>query len=375
MTTALPASPLQTLGPLSEDAVVIIGAGVAGLGVAWRLASAGRPVVVLERDAIGSGASSAAAGMLAPTAEIEFTDDVFIDFRRESHRRYPAFVAALEADSGLSVDYRDDAERLHRHFKHLRQFGLPVEWLTGAEVRALEPWLAPTITAGVTVPSDHQIDNLKLVEALAAATRRRGGRILTDVRVTGVQVDAGQVTGVVLGQEVVKCQTVVVAAGCWTRQLTGLPPKLTRAIRPIKGQMMSLRMEPEHLLSRVVRAPDYYLVPRRDGRLIIGATSEDVGFDDNLTAGGLFELLRAARETLPMIYELPVHRMWTGLRPASLDNEPVLGHTRVGGLVMATGLYRNGILLTPIVADTVADAVLQGTNAPILAPFSPARFE
>lgn len=377
---------IAALAPLADDAVVIIGAGVAGLGIAWRLARAGRPVVVLERGTPGAGASGAAAGMLAPTAEVEFTDDVFIDFRRESHARYPRFVKELVADGDVAVDYReegtllvaidrDDAERLHRHFKHLRQYGLPVRWLSGAETRAIEPWLAPTITAGVDVPSDHQIDNAQLVQALAAATRRRGGCILEGAAVTGLELERGAVCGVRVGQEVLRCRTVVVAAGCWTRQLEGLPSKLGRAVRPVKGQMMALRMEPEVILSRVVRAPDYYLVPRRDGRLLIGATSEDVGYDDRLTAGGLFELLRAARETLPMIYELPVHQIWTGLRPASLDNEPILGHTSIDGLVMATGLYRNGILLTPIVAETVAEAVLTGRDPELLAPFSPSRFE
>lgn len=371
--------------------VVVVGAGVAGLGAAWRLASAGVSVRVLERAVPGAGASSAAAGMLAPVSEAELIEDPSLELKLESLRRWPGFAAELEAASGVELEHRqegtlvvaidrDDAEGLRRHYEHMRALGLPASWLTGEAARGLEPLLSAAITAAISIPTDHQVDPLRLIEALRVAAQRAGASIESGAEVESVEVEGGAARGVVArfggGEPVfVPARQVVIAAGCWTRQIRGLPGLLGRAIRPVKGQMMSLWMEPAPVLSRVVRAPDCYLIPRRDGRLIIGATSEERGFDDRLTAGGLFELLRGAWETLPITYELPVHRTWTGLRPASLDNEPVLGQTSVGGLVMAAGLYRNGILLTPIVAELIAEAVLTEAQPALAAACSPLRLE
>lgn len=377
----------------NEYDVVVIGAGVMGLGVAWRLAQAGRRPLVLDRDEPGAGASGAAAGMLAPLAEVDFVEESLLDLKRESLGRYPAFVRELQAATGVELDFqthgtlvvaidRDDAETLRHHYEHQRERGLPVEWLSGDQARALEPYLAPAIQAAVSIPSDHHIDNIPLVHALSIAVERAGGRLLSGITVTDVVHDGHRVEGVRVRPTddpaaepvALSAASVVVAAGCWTRSLGGLSPAVARMIRPVKGQMLSLRMAPEAVLTRVVRAPDCYMVPRTDGRLIVGATEEEMGFDTRLTGGGLFELLRGAYETLPITYELELLRTWAGLRPGSIDNEPLMGHSAVSGLVMATGHHRNGILLTPINADLVAEAVLSGQDPVMLAPFSPQRF-
>ncbi len=371
--------------------VVVIGAGVAGLGVAWRLASAGCRVRVLERARPGAGASTAAAGMLAPVSEAELIEDSALELKLESLRRWPGFVASLEAASGVELEYRgdgtlvvaldrDDAEQVRRHYERMVELGLPASWVSGEEARGMEPLLSPTIPAAISIPSDHQVDPLRLIEALVVAVERAGGVIESGVEVEEIEVWGGAARGVVgRGADGAEArwaaEVVVVAAGAWTRRLRGLPGRLGRAIRPVKGQMMALLMEPEPVLRRVVRAPECYLIPRRDGRLILGATSEERGFDERLTAGGMFELLRGAWETLPITYELPLLRSWTGLRPAALDNEPLLGQTSVSGLVMAGGLYRNGILLTPITADVVSEAVLSGAQPALAAHLSPRRLE
>ena len=388
----MPHTPLQiALSEPSEGRTIIVGGGAIGLAIAWKLACAGHRALVIERDTPGSGASGAAAGMLAPLAEIDYVEaDALTTLKRESLRRFPAFCQDLEAASGLHLDYRasgtlavaidrDDAEALRHHFEHRRRLGLPVSWLTGDQARHLEPWLSPYIQAAIDNASDHQIDNRRLVEALHIAAQRAGARVLTHTAVLSVERDAQRALGVRVAEPdgdpvMLGGDTVTIAAGCWSRGIGGLDGDLSPPVRPVKGQMLSLRMPDEPVLSRVVRAPDCYLVPRSDGRLIVGATSEEKGFDTSLTAGGLFELLRGAYETLPVVYELPLVRQWAGLRPGSLDNDPILGHTRLDGLIMATGHYRNGILLTPITADTICEAILTRQDPDIIAPFGLARF-
>ena len=271
----------------------------------------------------------------------------------------------------------DDQARLHHHLVFQQKLGLPLQWISAAETRRREPHLAGKLAGAVWSPQDHQVDNRKLAAALRDR-RRSGRREHPRARASQGHLDrnAARVDGVVLADgSKVAADVVVLAAGAWSRSIAGLAPELRPPVRPIKGQMLSLRMDPAApLISHVVWAPGVYLVPRRDGRLIVGATVEEKGFDTTLTAGGLLTLLEAAWRAVPAIEELPIDEMWVGHRPGSRDDAPILGPGPVDGLVYATGHHRNGILLTPVTADAIARLVLDGVAEPAIRPFGIERF-
>ena len=375
-----------------DDTIAIIGAGVCGLGIGWRLAQAGRPVTVFERGEAGLGATWTAAGMLAPQVEAEPSEERLLSLLLESRAMWADFAAELEAASGVAIDYRtegtlvvahnrDDVERLRFQYDFQRRLGLDLEWISGYEARQREPHLARTVTAAVFSAPDHQVDNRKLARALRESFVRAGGDLRERAEVLDILSDGAHVTGVRfagtrLGGGRLAAVAVVLAAGAWSRDIGGLPEALRPPVRPVKGQMLALQMPREGpLLTHVVWGPAVYLVPRSDGRLLIGATVEEKGFDTALTAGGVLDLLREAWETLPGIYDLPIVETWVGLRPGSRDDAPILGPTEMGGLVMATGHHRNGILLAPLTARAIADLVLTGETPEAIAPFSLARFE
>lgn len=369
--------------------VGIIGAGVSGLGIGWRLASAGCRVDVYDRAEPGRGASWAAAGMLAARAEAEPGEEMLLALDLESQAMWPAFASELEAASGISVEYRDegilivaldsdDAEALRFNHDYQRGQGLDVEWLSGAEARAREPFLSPNVCAGVYSAADHQVENRRMADALVKAFLSAGGTLHAHTDIKAIDIDGGRVRGLVAADEDGRTRpydVVVLAAGAWSRGIEGLPTDLRPPVRPLKGQMLAVQMDlQEPLLRHVVWAPGVYLVPRNDGRLVIGATVEEKGFDASLTAGGMLDLLRDTWEALPGITELPIVEMWVGHRPSSRDDAPILGPTPVEGLVMATGHHRNGILLAPITADSVSHYILRGEVLPAIAPFSIERF-
>jgi len=304
----------------------------------------------------------------------------------ESRDAWPAFAAELEAASGMAVDYRDegtlvvaldrdDAERLRFHYDYHRSLSLDLEWLDGTEAKALEPHLAPGVVAGVFSRADHQVDNRKVALALKAAFTRAGGHLVEHTEVEAVRSRAGRVTGVTVNGAEVPAEQVVLAAGAWSRNIAGLPETARPPVRPVKGQMLSLQMDAAApLIRHVLWGPGTYMVPRRDGTLMLGATVEEQSFDTQLTAGGVYEILRRAWETLPGIYDLPITEMWAGLRPTSRDDAPLLGPGGLDGLVIATGHHRNGILLAPVTARAIAEFVLTGEMAARIKPFAPARF-
>jgi glycine oxidase len=366
--------------------IVIIGGGICGLSIGWYLARAGKPVTILERDEAGRGATWAAAGMLAAHVEAEPGEESLLPLMLESRERWPAFARELEAASGLEVDYRaegtlvvaldrDDAERLRFMYDYHGSLGLKAEWLSGADARRLEPHLARGVVAGVLSRDDHQVDNRKAALALKAAFVAAGGRLRENARVDEVLSENGRVLGVRLGEETLAAETVVLAAGAWSRDLKGVPDAVRPPVRPVKGQMLSLHMSPEApLITHVVWGPGNYLVPRLDGSLLLGATVEEQSFDTDMTAGGVYEILRRAWETLPGISELPIEEMWTGLRPTSRDDAPLLGPSGLEGLVIATGHHRNGILLAPVTARAISHYILTGEVTDDVKPFSPSRF-
>ena len=366
--------------------IAIIGAGVSGLGIGWRLAQAGLAVDIFERDRAGSGASDAAAGMLAAGVECEPSEESLLPLTRLAQDMWPAFRDELEAAAGQDIGYRDEGTLVvaptqddMRRLRFLTEFqqglGIALEWLSGSEARRLEPHLKPGIAAAVYSAADHQVDNRKLVRALAVAFERAGGRLHERSEVTGLIESGGRVRGLQLGEERHEADAVVLAAGAWSRLIPGLAEADQPPVRPVKGQMLALAMDPQMpLLERVLWAPGLYLVPRDDGRLIVGATVEEKGFDESLTAGGLYALLEATWRVLPSIEELPVVETWVGFRPTSRDDAPILGPAGCEGLWIATGHHRNGILLAPLTADAMSEAILGGEMMPAVRPFGMERF-
>lgn len=366
--------------------VAIVGGGVCGLGIGWRLAQAGCAVEVFDQGEAGRGATWASAGMLAAGAEAEPGEERLLTLTLLSQKLWPDFARELEAASGISVDYRDegtlivaptrdDAERLRFMYDYQRGLGIDLEWLSGAEARRREPHLRPGIAAGVFSPADHQVDNRKLALALKEAFLRAGGRLQENTKVSGLDIEAGRARAVVIDGVRHHADTVVLAAGPWSRGLEGLPEAARPPVRPVKGQCLALRMDPAApLLRHVLWAPKCYMVPRNDGRLIVGATVEEKGFDPSLTAGGVYEILEAAWRPLPALEELSVDEMWVGFRPTSRDDAPILGPTSVEGLLLATGHHRNGILLAPVTADAVAQFALTGKLMADAEPFRIDRF-
>ncbi|WP_228011271.1 FAD-dependent oxidoreductase [Nonomuraea phyllanthi] len=463
---------------------VIVGGGVVGLSAAWRLARAGRPVTVVD-PAPASGASHAAAGMLAPVSEVTYTEAPLLRLGVASLRRWPAFAAELAADAGLAgtrdLDLRadgtldvafgsDDLAALDELAAYMEKLELPVERLTGRECRRLEPMLAPSVRGGLLAPGDAWVDPRRVTAALLAAldrlevplVRARVAELLRDGdRVVGVRLEppgdtapspgttapaatgeggsglAGQGTsglagpsgatgqaagawdgwsavaaegvnagagegagagsgeraghggaweagrtgtgtgtraggrtaaraGIAGGPGEIRGERVLLAAGAWSAGLAEVP------VRPVKGQIMRLR-SPQPLLTRCVRGTVHgtpvYLVPRGDGELVVGATQEELGFDRRVTAGGLYELLRDARELVPGVTELEVADVVAGLRPGTPDNLPLVGPSGTPGLALATGHFRGGVLMAPLTAD-----ILLGEEGELAALCAPGRF-
>ena len=371
----------------SSPDLAVVGGGVIGLAVAWRAAHRGLRTLVLERERAGSGASGVAAGMLAPVSEATFGERELLALNLESGRRWPAFARELAAAAGRDPGYRacgtllaagdaDAAEALERELVYRESLGLAVERLLPSRARDLEPALAPTLRAAAAAPDDHAVDPRWLLDALVAGLRAAGGTLREGAEVVELVSAGERATGVRLADgERIAAGAVVVAAGAWASALPGLPDAARIPIRPVKGQLLRLR-DPAGpgLLDRVLRTEDVYVVPRGDGRYVLGATVEEQGFDETVTAGALHDLLRDAIEVVPGIAELELQEASAGLRPGTPDNAPVIGRGALDGLHWATGHYRHGMLLAPLTADLVL-AGMTGVPLPELAgAASPARF-
>lgn len=369
--------------------VAVIGGGVIGLAVAFELAGRGRRVALLERGEpgalTGGRPSAVAAGMLAPTSESEGNAAALLRFQLDSLRRYPEFVAAVSEAGGLDCGYRDEGAlwaARHRddqleleHLHALQQSrGLTSRLVTAREARQLEPYLTPRVVGGLLVEGDHQIDPRRLLPALTAAVQQRGVELRRNTAVGAVRPESGGVRIAHDGGELL-ADLAVIAAGVWSEDGIQTPAP-TLGLRPVKGQLLRLRGAP--LIQHVVRTPDIYLVPRSDGELIVGASEEEQGFDDQPTAGAVFDLLRDAWEVLPGIYDLHLDEISVGFRPAVRDHLPVIGpaagagaHTN--GVFLATAHYRNGILLAPATAYWLAEAIDGGQTPPLLQDLQAAR--
>ncbi|MFG1463163.1 glycine oxidase ThiO [Xanthobacter sp. DSM 24535] len=377
--------PRQSTHDGAGTRVAIVGAGVIGLAIGWRLAQAGCKVEMFDAGIAGSGASHAAAGMLAACAEAEPGEETLLTLNRASQVLWPAFAADLEAASGINVGLReegtlvvaltaDDAAKLRHQHVFQKSLGLPVEWLTAAEARRKEPHLATKLAGALWCPQDHQADNRQVAAALKVAALAAGAVLHEHARVERVETRDGRARGVVVDGELHPADQVVLAAGAWSRGVT-IAPAAPLPVRPIKGQMLALRMDPAApLLTHVLWGPGTYMVPRKDGRLIIGATVEEKGFDTDLTAGGQLALLTHAWRCVPTIEELTILEQWVGFRPGSRDDAPILGASEVEGLIYATGHHRNGILLLPVTTSAICALMLEGRIDPLIAPFGAERF-
>lgn len=369
--------------------VAVVGAGVIGLAVAWRAAQRGLSVIVLERGAgPGRETSSVAAGMLAPISEALATEVPLMRLGLASAVAYPDFIDELHDSTGMDTGYLrcgtllvardgDEAEALDREFALRERYGLAVHRLRASEARRLEPALAPTLRLALDIPDDHAIDPRKLTAALARAVTNAGGELRSGAAVERVTGAGDRVTGVRLadGGEQITAGHVVLAAGSWTQDVHGLADEDRVPIHPVKGQILRLH-DPSGpgLLTRVTRFTGGYLVPRGDGRYVLGATMEERGFDTTVTAGAVFELLRDAFELLPSVTELVIDELSAGLRPATPDNAPAIGPGARAGLHWATGHFRHGILLTPITAEIVLAGLLGDDRGELAGAFTPTRF-
>ncbi len=364
--------------------IVVIGGGIIGLAVARQLCLAGCTPTVLEQHRTGRAASWAAAGMLAPHGEFDNSDPFFV-LCRAALERYPGFIETLREETGCPIYYNATGliypalsgggqDRLEARYERHRREGLSVERLSVREARRLEPNLSSRIHMALRYPADHQVENRDVVTALAKSVRLHGGVIREGVTARKIGLDGHRVAGVDTTAGHWSTRMVVIAMGCRSRYLDGVSPAHRVPIRPVRGQILSLRARTVPPFRHTIFTPDAYLVPRSNGRLIVGATVEEVGFRNEVTLGGVQQLFRGALELAPVLASCPLESTWSGLRPVARDGWPVLGTTGTPGLFAASGHGRNGILLAPLTGDLMAEAVLRKRVPPIMKPFLPDRF-
>jgi len=372
----------------------VIGGGLVGLASARALASGGATVLLLERSREpGREASSAAAGLLVPQTEramgrlgvaSEPAEEAMLGLLLESRRRFPAFARELEEASGRSVHYRSDgsllaalgdaeASALAAWARGQTARGLRAEWVDAAEARRLEPLLGPAVVGALLIPDDHQVDNVELTLAALDAATRAGVEVRASAPVAAVEAIEGRAAGVRLADGArIEAALVVLAAGAWSGGLGGLPRPIP--VRPIKGQMVALRPAGGTGIHRIVSLPGAYCVPRDDGRVLVGATVEDAGFDTTVDTEASRALVAAAARVIPAFAAAPLVAHWAGLRPGTPDGLPLLGSDpALPGLLYATGHYRNGILLAPVTAEIVGSLARGGPPPVDLGPFSADR--
>ncbi|MEJ5350930.1 MAG: glycine oxidase ThiO [Melioribacteraceae bacterium] len=367
--------------------IYIVGGGIIGLAVGWQLVRNGKNVEIYESNTAGKAASWVAAGMLAPYAESYFEGLELFELCKESLDLYPKFIDELKEDSGISLNLdkcgtliigfnRDDVERIQRLYNFYVQNQFPVYWLDGEEAREIEPMLSPKTIAAIWIPDEAQIDNRALIEALKIAFVKREGHIYENKLVDEIKLYNNKVVGIKVNNSFIDTSNskVILAAGSWSKKIEGLSEEILPPVRPVKGQIISLNMNGSFKLTHIIRAPDVYLTPKSDGRLLVGASSEEKGFDLNPTAGEIMWLLRRAWEAVPYVYELSINELSVGLRPGSRDNAPIIGQSKIENLYYATGHYRHGILLTPITAYGMKELIMTNTIIDYIKPFQPSRF-
>lgn len=376
---------------MKHHPVVIIGAGVIGLSIAWHLRRKNTEVYLFDKGLVGHEASAAAAGMITPASEIRYGEHHLLNLFLESLKIYPSFVQEIEKASGIFVDFQkngsllvaidqDDEAELTRFHDYQKELGLNVTMLTPSQILEKEPRLSSHCQLGVEAHDECFVDNRLLVATLKQAVIRSGGHVIENREVTALDVQQNRVIGIQTGHEKISSDQVILATGIHTK-LDGLPDHLHLPIRPIKGQALEIKpyqKKESQILSHAVRTIHrypVYLVPRSDGRIIVGATNEEMGIDNKVTAGAILDLLYGAWKILPAIEEMEFLKTWVGHRAASRDHLPIVGPSDMEGLSFAMGMYRHGILLTPIVGKMMAEWVVEGMDSAYFKTFGWERFK
>jgi glycine oxidase len=362
--------------------VIIAGGGVIGGAIALELARAGLRVALFDRQQPGQEASWASAGILSPAPENPGVVSM-VPLGKASMSLYPEFVAQVEEISGTRVGYRpkgtlealfsrDTKAELSTIIALHHGLGLKAEPLRPEDARELEPSLSEEVEAAVLRPEEASIDNRALTAAILQAAKRRGAEIFSGDGAKAIWREGNLCAGLVLQTEKVEAHWTIIAAGCFSATIEGVAP--FAPVRPAKGQMAALRAD-EVKIERVLWSEKIYLVPRDDGHVLAGATVEHAGFDKRVTAGGIEKILSAAIDLAPGLANARIEETWAGLRPDSPDHLPILGPTDIDGLLMATGHFRSGILLTPITARLIREWITEQRVSVDWDRFSPLRFQ
>lgn len=366
--------------------ILIVGGGCIGLGIAAELGQ-DHSVTLIEKNKCGRGASYAAAGMIAPIMEVEFNEPEILKLGQKSHALYPEYVKELSTETNEEVGFRDegtlavalnqpqiaDLERLHEYQTKL---GLDVDKLSVSDCREIEPRISNYVSKAIFCKSEYQVDNRELVRLQKMLCQKRNVEIHEHEPLRAVRYENNRIKTVQSKSSEFNPDTVILAAGVETSRLPGLRESDQLPIRPVKGQALSVKLSEPPEISHVIRSPDVYCVPKDDGRLVIGSTMEEKGFNRTVTAGAILDLLHDAYEVLPFIYENEFLESWSGLRPASRDSLPVLGPSQyTENLIFATGHYRNGILLTPITVKLLSEYVRNRSIPAPMTEFLPGRFQ
>tara|TARA_B100000427_G_C15516078_1_gene598231 strand:+ start:2257 stop:3372 length:1116 start_codon:yes stop_codon:yes gene_type:complete len=368
--------------------VLIIGGGIIGLSIAWRLIGIGKKVIIVDKKNLGKEASWAAAGMLSGRLDLKPCEKQLLPIFEKSHLEWPKFAKELESKSGKSIGYRkegtlmvscdfNEEKKLKNNYNFLKKNKANIFWLSGKEIREKEPYVSNNVLSGFFSPEDHHVNNRYILDALITILKKNKNNCIfkENTEVEKIITKKNQVVGVKTKNEIIKTKEIIICSGAWTNKIKNIAVKEV-SIRPVKGQMICLKMpKTTELLKHILWRENVYLVPRDNSDLIIGSTEEEMGFDKNLTAGGIYNLLKIAREVLPGVEDLSIVESWSGLRPTTRDEAPIIGPSKkIRGLIYATGHHRNGVLLAPLTSNVIKNYYLNGKIGNDFDNFKPGRF-
>ena len=368
--------------------ILIIGGGIIGLSIAWRLIGIGKKVIIIDKKNLGKEASWAAAGMLSGRLDLKPCEKKLLPIFEKSHLAWPKFAEELENKSGKSIGYKKEGtlrvacdlheeKKLKNNYDFLKNNKVNITWLSGDKIRDKEPYVSNNVLSGFFSPDDHHVNNRYILDALITILKKNKNNCIfkENTEVEKIITNKNQVIGVKTNNEIIKTKEIIVCSGAWTSKIKNIEIKEV-PIRPVKGQMICLKVPKNiSLLKHILWRENVYLVPRNNSDLIIGATEEEMGYDKSLTVGGIYNLLKIAREVLPAIEDLSIVESWSGLRPTSRDDAPIIGPSKkLKGLIYATGHHKNGILLAPLTSSIIKNYYLNGNIGNDFNNFEPGRF-